>query len=551
MKKTFTSIALTLSCLCGFATANANAAEPSVTVKGMEFIDMGTSVKWASQPLGISDTWPCGALYKFGAIDPFPEVSNLNLFGMNDTEWGGNVKFDAATAAYGNGVLTPSKALFEELIAVCDITFGYNYDIRHYVMTLTSKTTGNKITITGAGSGSYDNFHPDAADVCLYTSTGVIGDTKDGYYLSGQASLSLGKDQAIRLQKDASAYAYQVLPVYDASKVVKAESITLNTTELSMATGDKKPLTATVAPEGTSNKELAWTSSDESVATVNKNGEVEATGEGECTITVSTTDGSELSASCTVTVVAPNTGMKFVDLGISLLWGEHEIGATSYNEAGTYYAWGTVENANNYQAATAASYPVVPDGPCTGVARDASNPTKAYDVATEVLGSNWHTPTRAEWQELFDNCTMTRETIGGQKVTCLVSKINGNKIYFRGFGYLKDTSSTPLMKTDMIFQTSDAPTGDIYKAVNIMNPSVYDLPRQCYWMVTIRPVCTKSDASIGNITADSKYDGVYDVYDISGRFVTGGIEYNDAKNRLTKGIYIFVGSEGRRFKVAI
>ncbi len=65
-------------------------------------------------------------------------------------------------------------------------------------------------------------------------------------------------------------------------------------------------LTATVLPAGASDKTVAWSSSDPSVADVDENGSVTAVGEGSAEITVTTRDGG-FTASCTVNVFDPAT----------------------------------------------------------------------------------------------------------------------------------------------------------------------------------------------------------------------------------------------------
>ena len=82
-----------------------------------------------------------------------------------------------------------------------------------------------------------------------------------------------------------------------------AESITLNVTEASLQVNGTTTLTATVLPETATNKSVTWTSSDEEIAVVNEYGVVTAIALGEAVITATTTDGSDLSASCKVTVV--------------------------------------------------------------------------------------------------------------------------------------------------------------------------------------------------------------------------------------------------------
>ena len=91
----------------------------------------------------------------------------------------------------------------------------------------------------------------------------------------------------------------------DAVDVMK-ESITLDKSSMELNQGDSRQLTATVST--TTSAQVTWTSSDPSVATVDSNGKVTAVGAGTATITATTTDGSNLSASCIVNVIANNGG---------------------------------------------------------------------------------------------------------------------------------------------------------------------------------------------------------------------------------------------------
>lgn len=79
--------------------------------------------------------------------------------------------------------------------------------------------------------------------------------------------------------------------------------ITFDNKSLIIAVGNSSSITATVMPLGATNKRLAWTSANTAIATV-ENGVVTAVGVGETTITATSTDGSNISATCTVTVVA-------------------------------------------------------------------------------------------------------------------------------------------------------------------------------------------------------------------------------------------------------
>ena len=78
--------------------------------------------------------------------------------------------------------------------------------------------------------------------------------------------------------------------------------VTLNYEELTMYKGKSASLKATVTPDTALNKEVTWTSSNISVATVN-NGLVSAISEGTTVITVKTSEGG-YTATCAITVIA-------------------------------------------------------------------------------------------------------------------------------------------------------------------------------------------------------------------------------------------------------
>ena len=80
------------------------------------------------------------------------------------------------------------------------------------------------------------------------------------------------------------------------------ESITLNKTETEILVTGSEQLTATVLPANAYVKTVTWSSSNTAVATVNQSGLVTALSLGVATITATTTDGTNLSATCQVTV---------------------------------------------------------------------------------------------------------------------------------------------------------------------------------------------------------------------------------------------------------
>ena len=98
---------------------------------------------------------------------------------------------------------------------------------------------------------------------------------------------------------------------------ILATSITLDTTVKEAIEGDSFQLTATVEPDNVTNATVAWSSSDESIATVDSEGLVHVLKAGECIITAATTDGSNLTAECQLSVLS-GIEMIFVENGRSI-----------------------------------------------------------------------------------------------------------------------------------------------------------------------------------------------------------------------------------------
>lgn len=89
-------------------------------------------------------------------------------------------------------------------------------------------------------------------------------------------------------------------------KPVKVSSITLSQTSLTMTSkGQTASLAATVTPDNAANKNITWSSSNSSVATV-VDGTVTAVANGTADITATAADGGGASAKCSVTVRVPN-----------------------------------------------------------------------------------------------------------------------------------------------------------------------------------------------------------------------------------------------------
>ena len=85
----------------------------------------------------------------------------------------------------------------------------------------------------------------------------------------------------------------------------KVTSITLDKTNIELTKGETDLVTATVLPENATDKTLTWTSSNETVVTVDDSGNIIAVGEGVAIITVTSNEVSAVTATCNITVTPP------------------------------------------------------------------------------------------------------------------------------------------------------------------------------------------------------------------------------------------------------
>ena len=87
----------------------------------------------------------------------------------------------------------------------------------------------------------------------------------------------------------------------NSNPVIDITGITLDKTSLSLYVGESITLKGTITPSNTTmSKVIAWSSSNQNVATVDKSGKVVAKGVGSATITASTSNGKKVTATITV-----------------------------------------------------------------------------------------------------------------------------------------------------------------------------------------------------------------------------------------------------------
>ena len=189
--------------------------------------------------------------------------------------------------------------------------------------------------------------------------------------------------------------------------------------------------------------------------------------------TYSLADSRTFARSSLVGKQNADSGLSFlhesVDLGLSVNWATFNVGATSLEEYGDYYAWGETEP--YYEVGYAQEYPQAhwKDGYSAGYdwstykwCNGSSSTLTKYntkssngtvdnktvldpedDVAHVKWGGSWRIPTKAEQDELLNNCTWTWYRSGnsefngvaGYKVTSNVSGYTDRFIFLPAAGY--------------------------------------------------------------------------------------------------------------------
>jgi len=97
------------------------------------------------------------------------------------------------------------------------------------------------------------------------------------------------------------------------------QSVSYKEPPAKLSVGTSKKLTAVISPSSTSDKTIVWSSSNESIATVNKSGVVTPLYPGQVTITAASKDFPDISVGADVTVVQPAKKIELNESKLNIL----------------------------------------------------------------------------------------------------------------------------------------------------------------------------------------------------------------------------------------
>ncbi len=141
------------------------------------------------------------------------------------------------------------------------------------------------------------------------------------------------------------------------------------------------------------------------------------------------------------TTTGTENGHDWVSLGLpsGTKWATCNVGATSPEKYGNYYAWGETTTKSDYSWETykyGSSYDALTKYNTDSDYGTVDNKTTleaSDDAATANWGSAWRMPTDAEWTELRENCDWTWTTQNGVNGYEVKGK-NGNTIFLPAAG---------------------------------------------------------------------------------------------------------------------
>ena len=139
---------------------------------------------------------------------------------------------------------------------------------------------------------------------------------------------------------------------------------------------------------------------------------------------------------------------EYVDLGLpsGILWATCNIGATTPEDYGNYYAWGETETKivyewETYKHAKGKSNKLTKycnNSYCAIGFSDTLTKLEGCDDPATSWGRGWHTPTETQWNELQQNTTNQWTTQNGVKGR-LFTASNGNTLFLPAAGYRWDS----------------------------------------------------------------------------------------------------------------
>ena len=423
---------------------------------GLELVDLGlpSGLRWANINLDAQQPIDDGKPYAWGEVTTKTSFSdgNYQYRGQNiGTDISGTT-YDAAQVNWQGPWRMPTKAEVEELIKYCNWE-SKTIDGKSGHL-LTSKMNGKSIFLPFTGHWWNGTNHYDYTWRYLYwTSTINTNNTTNAWYFDNYPS---GNPSPKMEHQDNRGYGFYVRPVAMVNDTIQTKTLIQMTTDSvtwevgqTSATlhgyllGLRYNRDATESGFAYSNSPISDLA-DHTTAGVSylktSEGEVSlvANGKYQC-ILPGVEDGKIYYYRAYVKVGdryyyanQREFGRRAVDLGLHsrLLWSNINLGASSPDDSGDYYAWGETAPKTEYSKSAYTA---------RNLGTDISG--SQYDAVhvAENWGGIWRMPTKADLEELITQCTWTEVTKYGQPMFKLVGP-SGDSIFIAKSGHISGRS---------------------------------------------------------------------------------------------------------------
>lgn len=234
-------------------------------------------------------------------------VDNTNVISVDELG-------EVSALAVGNATVTVDYN--GKKTATCVITVVKKVASVSLNLTATEMSISEQITLVATiepsdATNKNKTFSSDTPSVATVDQTGKV------------TAISTGQATITVTTEDGEKTAICVITV-----VLHVEGVSLDETEKDVNVGDFVQLEATVSPYDATNKNVSWSTSDASIATVDQTGKVKGIAKGQATITATTEDGGE-TAQCLIHVKQPVTGVSLDKSAETLGVGENVTLAAS------------------------------------------------------------------------------------------------------------------------------------------------------------------------------------------------------------------------------
>ena len=488
-----------------------------------EAVDLGLSVKWATFNVGATKPEDFGGYYAWGETEEkenydwstykwcngdaysMTKYCTSTSYGTVDNKTTLEPEDDVAHVKWGGSWRMATSDEQEELVNNCTWTWTTLNGVNGYTVT---GPNGNSIFLPAAGSRSGTTLYSGGD---YWSSSLHDGGSCNAYEFYLRSSYYYWSDYSRNC-------GYSVRPVCsEAIAPVINYTVSVSSDEngavtINGADGDSATVTdgTTVTVTATANdgyEFIGWFV-----------GDVETPVSTDIEYVFTVTESVVLVAK--FKKIVSSLEYEAVDLGLpsGIRWASHNVGATKPEEYGDYYAWGEIEEKEEYSWSTykwcnGYSVLITKYNTRTSYGTVDNKTTLEFedDVANVKWGGSWRIPTKTEQDELRDNCTWTWTTLNGVN-GYIVTGPNGNSIFLPAAGCRTDSSDTGLYRGGSFgyyWSRSLLPGEGNSVYYLLFKSSVYEWNQydRCYGL-SVRPVCGISASTVANVSVSSDGNGV-------------------------------------------